>query len=154
VVNPVTGAALEPSDQRSQIKTFNVAPSYTHLFGATSVFNLGGWARHDQYNYYPSADPYADYVTLLQGLTAVQVRTLTNAGARADISYVKGRHNAKAGVTFQHTFITENDSLGIVDPAFLGPGTCPDPANVLCSYDLTQGGSPFNFRVHGDIKQV
>jgi len=32
--------------------------------------------------------------------------------------YVKGRHNIKAGVTLQHTFLTEDDKLGIVDPTF------------------------------------
>jgi hypothetical protein len=154
VVNPVTGAPLGPSDQRSQIKTFNIAPSATHLFGATTVTSLIGWVRRDHYNYDPSADPFTDYVTNLQGVTAGQERFLTNAGARADVSYVKGIHNVKAGVTFQHTFITENDTLGVVDPAFLGPGSCPDPANLLCPYDLTQGGSLYKFRVHGDIKQV
>jgi hypothetical protein len=31
---------------------------------------------------------------------------------------VKGRHNVKAGVTFQHTFLTENFNFGVTDPAF------------------------------------
>jgi hypothetical protein len=154
VVNPATGVPLGPSDQRSQIKTYNIAPSWGHLFGSATSLNLGGWVRHDQYNYYASANPFADYTTLLQGVTAAQDRTLTNAGARADVSYVRGKHNAKVGVTFQHTLITENDTVGVVDPVFLGPGSCPDPTNPLCPYDLTQGGSLFPFRGHGDIKQV
>ena len=47
-----------------------------------------------------------------------QNRTLTNAGGRASLSYVKGINNIKAGVTYQQTFLTENDNFGIVDPTF------------------------------------
>jgi len=32
---------LGPSDQRSQIKTFNLAPTWTHLFGSTTLFTFG-----------------------------------------------------------------------------------------------------------------
>jgi len=40
-------------------------------------------------------------------------------GIRSDISYVKGIHNIKVGATYQQTFLTENDHLGIVDPNLL-----------------------------------
>ena len=99
IVNPVTGTPLGPTDQRSQIATFNVAPTWTHLFGSASVLTLGGFVRRDHYNYYPSADPFADFSPDLQSSTISQDRTLLNAGARASISYVKGIHNFKAGVT-------------------------------------------------------
>jgi hypothetical protein len=150
VVNPVTGTPLGPSDQRSQIKTFNIAPTWTHLFGSSAVFTLGGFVRRDAYNYYPSADPFNDFSTALQSATEAQNRHLTNAGARADISYVKGSHNIKAGVVYQQTFLTENDTVGIVDPAF----PCPDPTNPACPYDLAQGGSLFFFHGHTDIKET
>jgi Carboxypeptidase regulatory-like domain/TonB-dependent Receptor Plug Domain len=153
-VNPNTGTPLGPADQRSQIKTFNIAPTYTHLFGASAVLTFGGFVRRDHYNYYPSADPFADFSTLLQSASAGQDRTLTNAGVRADLSYVKGAHNLKVGATYQHTFLTENDTIGIVDPAFFGPGSCPDPTNPACPYDLTQGGSLFHFHGHTDIKEM
>jgi hypothetical protein len=32
------------------------------------------------------------------------------------LSYIKGIHNIKAGITYEHTFITEKDSFGLVDP--------------------------------------
>ncbi len=108
VVNPVTGAPLGPSDQRSQIKTFNIAPSWVHLIGTTAVFTFGGYVRRDHYNYYPSADPFNDFSTDLQSATAGQNRTLTNAGVHADVSYVKGAHNLKVGANYEHTFLTEN----------------------------------------------
>jgi hypothetical protein len=116
--NNVTGGLLGPADQRSQIKTINIAPSWTRLISSSTVFTLGGFLRRDDYNYYPSRDPFADYAPDLQVETANQDRKLTNMGLRSEVSYVKGVNNLKAGVTFQHTFITENDGLGIVDPTF------------------------------------
>jgi hypothetical protein len=167
LVNPVTGAALRPSDQRSQIKTFNLAPTWTHLFGSTTLFTFGVFGRRDHYNFYPSADPFDDFSPLLQSETIAQDRTLGNLGVRADVSYVKGRHNVKAGVTFQHTLLTEKDSLGIVDstflpsltaangdPCFVGGVALADPCSLLLPLDLTRGGSLFGFRGHADIKEV
>jgi hypothetical protein len=60
LTNPVTGSALGPTDQRSQIKTFNIAPTWTDLVSSSSVFTFGGFFRQDRYNYRPSADPFAD----------------------------------------------------------------------------------------------
>jgi len=114
------GSSLPPTDQRAQIRTFNLAPSWTHLLNPSTVLTVGVFARHDQYNYYPSNNPFAD-LSPLQQETVQQLRTLTNAGARSDISYAKGIHNLKLGGTFQHTFLKEHDNLGIVDPTFNAP---------------------------------
>ncbi|HKV39657.1 MAG TPA: TonB-dependent receptor, partial [Blastocatellia bacterium] len=118
IVNNVTGLPLGPADQRSQIRTINVAPTWTRLLSSSTVFTLGGFVRQDQYNYFPSRDPFADYAPDLEVETANQNRKLANAGVRSDIAYVKGINNLKAGAVFQHTFITENDGFGIVDPTF------------------------------------
>src|SRR5579872_3285127 len=115
------GVPVGPTDQRSQIKTFNIAPSWTHLINTTTVFTLGAFVRHDQYNYYPSTNPFADLAPDLQAQTVRQNRTLTNAGIRPEISYVKGINNVKLGAVYQQTFLNENDSLGIVDPTFNAP---------------------------------
>ena len=154
MVNPVTGAPLGPTDQRSQIRTFNIAPTWTHLFGTSTLFTLGTFTRRDHYYYYPSADPFNDFTTLQQSTSIAQDRTLANAGVRSDISYVKGIHNIKGGITFQHTFLTEDDVLGIVDPTFSAVLGCPDPAVPACTADLATGGSPFHFHGHGDIKEI
>jgi hypothetical protein len=156
------GFLVGPQDQRSQIKTFNIAPSWTRLMNTHTVVNLGGWVRRDQYNYYPSADPFADLTPDLQFQSVGQNRSLTNAGLRGDVDYMKGKHNLKAGVFFEHTFLNENDALGIVDPtsnpvcfnADGSPNTNPgltNPANcsaplqpnanfnpLLACYDLTR----------------
>ena len=168
IINPITGNPLRPTDQRSQIATFNIAPTWTHLFGSAAVLTVGGFARRDHYNYYPSGDPFADFSPDLQSSTIAQDRTLTNAGARASISYVKGSHNFKAGVTFQHTFLTEDDHLGVVDPAYVGTITnaCTAVNDPTCSaasqFDLTNAnpltgdpaGNPFHFHGHTDIKET
>ena len=152
--NPV-GAA----DQRSQIKTFNIAPSFTHLINANSVLTLGAFVRRDQFNYYPSTNPLADF-SPIQSLTIGQDRNLTNAGFRADVNYTKGIHNVKVGATYQQTFLNENDRMGIVDPGFVASFGCPngnpapDPCAVLPAVDLTAGGQPFTFQGHTDVKEL
>jgi hypothetical protein len=116
------GVVVGATDQRSKIGTFNIAPSWTRLLSATSVFTLGAFVRRDDYNYYPSSDPFADLGPPgLQRQSVGQNRTLTNAGLRSDISYVKGVNNIKAGVTYEQTFLNENDRLGIVDPTYNAP---------------------------------
>jgi Carboxypeptidase regulatory-like domain/TonB-dependent Receptor Plug Domain len=166
------GNVVGPADQRSQIKTFNIAPSWTRLISSTSVFTLGAFVRRDQFNYYPSGDPFADLGPVnLQRESIGQNRKLTNAGLRSDLSYVKGIHNVKIGATYQQTFLDEQDSLGIVDPTFLpsladanglpcyNPTThqaIDSPCTDLFPYDLTQpgGGSLYTFNGHTDVKEL
>jgi hypothetical protein len=163
------GTDVGNTDQRSKIGTFNIAPAWTRLISPTAVFTLGGFVRRDQYNYYPSNNPFAD-LGPINSETIAQNRSLTNAGARADISYVKGIHNLKAGATYQQTFLTENDQFGVIDPNVLpsttdangnpcfdtttntaAPGT---PCATLLPIDLTRGGSLFTFHGHTDVKQL
>jgi hypothetical protein len=162
------GIPVGPADQRSQIQTFNIAPSWTRLISSTTVFTLGAFVRRDHYNYYPSANPFSDFSPDLQSQTVGQDRTLTNAGLRSNISYVKGIHNIKVGATYEQTFLTENDSIGIVDPLYLASLTdangnsCLDannnpiaaPCTTLAPYDLTRGGSLFGFNGHTDVKEL
>jgi hypothetical protein len=116
------GQPVGPQDQRSKIGTFNIAPTWTHLISSNAVFTIGAFVRRDAYDYYPSANPFADLGPFsLQRETVAQNRTLTNAGAHSEVSYVRGIHNIKAGIVYEQTFLTENDSLGIVDPTFNAP---------------------------------
>ena len=175
-LDPIPGGGpMGQTDQRSQIRTFNVAPTWTHLLGPSAIVTFGGFIRQDQYNFYPSGDPFADFSPALQAQTIGQDRRLTNAGLRSDFSYVKGIHNIKIGATYQHWFLTENDKIGTVDPGFLGsfnsldsngnpvPGTtCLNsagvpvsaPCTILAPSDLTRGGSIYPFRGHTDVKEL
>lgn len=161
-----SGNPLGPTDQRSQIRTFNIAPSWTRLLSTNAVFTLGGFVRHDQYNYYPSRNLFDD-LSPIQQESVAQDRTLTNAGLRTALSYVKGAHNIKLGATYQQTFLNENDNLGIVDngllpsltdrngnPCFVNGVALGSPCSDLLPYDLTRGGGLFAFRGHTDVKQL
>jgi hypothetical protein len=151
-LNPVTLNPLGPTDQRSQIRTFNVAPTWVRLINQNTVFTVGAFTRHDQYNYYPSNNPFAD-LGPLQDETVSQLRFLTNAGIHADVSYVKGAHNIKVGGVFQHTFLTENDGFGIINSAVLA-GCTSAACATLTPYDLTTGGSVYNYHGHTDVKEI
>jgi hypothetical protein len=163
------GLPVGPADQRSQIKTFNIAPSWTRLLSSSAVFTLAAFVRRDGYNYYPSNNPFADLgPTDLQRETVGQERTLTNAGLRSDLSYVKGINNIKVGATYEQTLLNENDNLGIVDPTLLASLTdssgaaCVNangvpitaPCTTLAPYDLTRGGSLYFFHGHADVKEL
>jgi len=163
VNDPITGQPLPAQDQRAKIGTFNIAPVWTRLISPTTLFTLGAFVRRDVFDYYPSGNVFADGTGLIPGgssATLNQHRTLTNAGLRSDLSYVKGKNNIKVGATFQHTFLTENFNFGITDPNFLTNLGCPngnpapDPCAVLPPFDLTAGGTLFPFRGHTDVKEI
>ncbi len=168
-LSAVSGNAAGDTDQKSKIESYNIAPSWTHTIGPSAVFNFGGYARHDQYNYYPSNNVFAD-LGPINSETIAQDRQLTNTGVHADISYVKGIHNVKAGAVYQQTFLTENNQFGIIDPNLLPSTTdangvpCFDPTTstavpgtpcaTLLPIDLTRGGSQFLFHGHTDVKEL
>ena len=169
---PSLPGTLLVQDQRSQIKTYNLAPSWTHTFGTSGLFTLLGFYRQDQYAYFPSRNVLAD-----QPQTINQKRRLANAGVRSDFSYVKGIHNVKIGATYEHWFLTENFGFGITDSTINSPclnadGTldadttvrtpaqcgalAPNPAfaSDLLPVDLTRGGRQFFFHGHADIREL
>ena len=167
------------TDQRSKIETINVSPTYTRIIGNNTVFNLGAFVRRDNYNYYPSKNRLADLGPAnLQTSSISQYRTLTNAAVHSDLTYAKGIHNIKIGGQYGQTFLRENDSLGVVEstynspcmdavtgsplPGYASPSACPGGAMipnpnylpVLTPYDLTRGGSEYNFLGHTDVKEL
>jgi hypothetical protein len=174
--SPAFGA-VGNTDQRSQIQTFNIAPTYTHVINQTSVVNLNAFVRSDHYNYYPSPNALADLgPPNLQTSSISQARTLTNAGAHLDYTYVKGHQNLLAGVQYEQTFLNEYDRLGIVEstynspctdsggnplPGFSAPSQCNGVTTlvntgylpVLAPYDLTRGGKSYAYSGHTDVKE-
>ena len=160
-------------DQRQMVRSFSIAPGWVHVFDPSTTLASNLFLRQDLVNYYPSADPFAD-----QPGTLRQTRRLTNLGLKTDLNYSHGRHNAKFGAQVTHTFLTEQFTLGLTDPAFnpvcldgngdpvlnaglVDPGHCqaagfqanPDLLPGLVPYDLTRGGSLFQYKGHADIRQ-
>jgi hypothetical protein len=137
----------QAQDQRQLVHSLNFAPGYVHIFSATTVLSINPYYRLDNVKYFASPNPFSD-----QTMTFSQSRRLNNAGVKADLSYVKGMHNAKFGVQFSHTFLTESFKFGITDPDFNNPAS-PDFLPGLLPFDLTRDGKQFSFRGHTDIKQ-
>jgi hypothetical protein len=134
-------------NQRQLVHSLNLAPGYVHIFGPTTVLTINPYYRLDNFKYFASPNPFSD-----QTITFNQSRRLNNFGVKADLSYVKGRHNAKFGVQLSHTLLTEGFNFGITDPEFNDP-TSPDFLPGLLPFDLTRGGRYFTFYGHTDIKQ-
>ena len=168
--------AAASQDQRALINTFNIAPGWTHIFNTTTVLSVNAFVRQDRYHYFPSANAFSDLPA-----TLAQNRHLTNLGTRAELSYVKGIHNIKAGAQLQHWFLKEQFSLGLTDPTFNAPCLLasggPDPSTTptnpnqcatanpgdtananflagLLPFDLSRGGRLLNFNDHTDIKET
>jgi hypothetical protein len=175
------GLPVGTQDQRSKITTFNVAPVWNHTVNANTVVTLGAFVRQDQYNYYPSDNPFADLSPGVQSETIGQNRRLTNAGLRASLSYEKGIHNIKIGGVYEQTVITERDRFGIVDPGFnavclnadgsadtnpalTSPSQCSGNlqsnaaySSILAPYDLTRPATftgLYGYTGHADIKEL
>jgi len=178
--NPVFGN-VGNTDQRAKIETFDIAPLYTHVIGSNAIFNFGGFARRDAFNYYPSNNPLAD-LGPIQNQTISQDRTLLNTGVRSDYSTQRGRHNIKIGALYQQTFLRERDPIALINatsnspcvdangnslPGFTNPSQCAaagafsnDPSvggtfnPILLPYDLTRGGASYNYFGHTDVKEL
>ena len=160
------GAPVGPADQRAQIETVNIAPSYTRVVSPSMVFTTDYFFRRDQFHYYPSKNPFADLgAPNLQQESIAQQRSLANTGLVADVTYTRGGNNVKAGASYEQTFLDENFQLGIVAPTLLDGLGCltvaptpgiPEPGTpcaTLYPYDLTRGGSLYPFHGHTDVKE-
>lgn len=160
-------------DQRQKITTFNFAPGYQRTFGARAVLTVNPFYRADRVNYYPSGDPFSDTPA-----TIGQRRTLTNWGVKADLAYVRGRHDWKVGTQLMQTRLNERFSFAVTDPMFnpvcvdaggdpqalpsiTNPDDCaaagftanPGLLPGLPAYDLTRGGKPFQFQGSANVNQ-
>lgn len=162
-------------DQKQRVLTWNIAPAYQHTYGSNTLLTINPYVRRDQVNYYGSRNPFAD-----TPVTESQNRFLTNWGMKADLSTIHGRHNLKFGTELEQTRLLENFSLAVTDPGFnavcldssgdalLLPGVT-DPSQCgaispsyranpnllpgLIPYDLSRGGTFFNFHGRNNINQ-
>jgi len=161
-------------DQRSQIRSFNIAPGWTHLINPSTLFTLNPFIRFDRSQYFPSSNALSDLPATLS-----QSRYLMNVGFRSDIAYSHGIHNAKIGVSYWHTLLRESFNIALTDPTYnavcldnsgdavtnpnllsetqcgaagyqQNPGFIPN----LLPYDLTRGGHLYAFHGDTDVKEL
>jgi hypothetical protein len=153
-------------DQRQHMKSFNVGLAFSRVLRPALLLTANTWVRQDRVNYFPSVELFAD-----QPATLSQSRRLTSTGLRSDLTYSRGRQTVKGGVQVQITPLSEAFSTGLTDPAFNSP--CVDASGTpvanailtsprqcgavgyaentsyqpaLLPYDLTRGGTLFQFR--------
>ena len=162
-------------DQRQRVMSWSIAPGYQHTFDAHTLLTVNPFVRRDQMNYYPSQDPFND-----TPVTAAQNRVLMNYGVKADLSHSHNHQDIKIGMQIQQTRLLENFQFAITNPNYnpvcldnagnpLGlpgvtnPNDCgnasasatPNP-NLLpgiVPYDLTRGGTYFNFHGTHNVNQ-
>jgi hypothetical protein len=162
-------------DQRQRVLSWSFAPGYQHTFSSHTLLTVNPFVRRDQLNYYPSRDPFDD-----TPVTASQNRVLMNYGVKADISWTHGHHDIKVGTQIQQTRLLENFAFGITDPTYnpvcldsegsalllpgiTNPADCtqinptyvgnPNLLPGIVPYDLTRGGSLFNFHATHNINE-
>jgi hypothetical protein len=160
-------------DQRAEIFSYNVAPFWTHVFNQSALLSVNPYLRQDNVHYYPSKDLFRDTPA-----TLAQDRQLRNLGLKVDYTYSKGMHNVKAGADINHTFLNENFAVGVTSPTYnalcvdadgnpvAAPGVTstagcaaagysinPNFQAGLLPYDLTRGGTLFQFHGRTDIKE-
>ncbi len=161
-------------DQRQQVKSINLSPEWTHLFGQSSLLAFQPYLRITHVQYFPSRDPFSD-----SPATVGQDRRQPHYGFTGDFTYSHGIQTIKAGMEFDSSPLTENFFLGITDPTFnpvcltssgspvldptlINPNNCvangyvanPSLAPGLIPYDLTRGGHLFDFHGHSNIVDV
>ena len=146
------GLTSGSTDQRSKIQTVDVAPTYTRTINDAMVLNFAPYFRRDEYNYSPSNNLLNDFGPIQQE-SVMQERSLTNTGVHADVSYVREHNNVKVGGMYQQTYLRENNTLGIVDPALNAPNS-PSYNPVLVPYDLTRGGTTYTWHGRTAVKQL
>ncbi|ADV83367.1 TonB-dependent receptor [Terriglobus saanensis] len=156
----------ETQDQRAQIFSFNIAPSWTHTLSAKSLFTIAPFLRQDNFHYYPSKD-----ITDDTPVTLSQSRRLQQAGGRGDFIFTSGINTFKVGITGSRYGLAESFGLGVTDPTFNppcfdasgNPVTDPSVTNPsqcaalgftandgflsgLAPYDLSRGGQLYHFQ--------
>ncbi len=150
-------------DQRSRIRSINVAPAWTRLLSPAAIWSVNPFFRMDEFAYYPSRNPLSDL-----SASVSQKRRLSNYGIRSDVSYSHGRHTAKAGVNYWQTRLHEAFRLGVTDPGINpvcldgdgeGAAQCttglnPDFVPEILPYDLSRGGKPFEFDQRATVKEA
>ena len=120
---PVDNGALaptaSPSEQPTSVRRSRPSTSLRRgpdLINSNTVFTLGAFVRRDQYNYYPSGNPFADLGPDFSRKPSARTAPLPMPAFARIFLYVKGIHNLKAGATYQQTFLDEKTHFGIVDP--------------------------------------
>ncbi len=124
-------------DERVKSRDQNYNLGWTHVLGPKATFDATGFARLSRFQLFPSAND--------SPVMASSDRTLDNYGGNAAFTWGIGHHDVKIGGVVKRFPIDEQFSFGLTDPGLNDPDS-QDYNPDLAAYDLTRGGSPFDFR--------
>jgi hypothetical protein len=167
-------------DQKQMVRSYNLAPGWVRVFGPNSTLAVNAFSRQDFVNYDPSRNPMADQPgTLAQdrSLTNLGLKAdfnyshgrRHNAKIGAQMTHTLLTERFSLGIT-DPTFnpvCFNPDGSPDTNPTPINPGACAalgltpnlPPAQGgsfkpgLVPYDLTRGGSLFQYHGHADIRQ-
>jgi len=167
-------------DQKQMVRSYNLAPGWVRVFGPNSTMAVNAFSRQDFVNYYPSRNPMADQPgTLAQNRSLANLGLKAdfnyahgrrhNAKIGAQMTHTLLTERFSLGLT-DPTFnpvCFNPDGSPDTNPTPIDPGACaalgltpnlpPDQGGSfkpgLVPYDLTRGGSLFQYHGHADIRQ-
>jgi hypothetical protein len=171
-----------PQDQRQRVLTWTFAPGYQHTFNSHTLLTVNPYIRKDQFNYYPSRDFLDDDTPATQSQQrqllnwGVKADISTTQGRHnlkygVDLKQTRLLENFQFGVTdptFNSPCIdtggNPTDDTTLTNPSQcsgtgLQPNTSDNPnvtspfAPGLLPFDLTRGGSLFNYHSTANINQ-
>jgi hypothetical protein len=125
-------------DQQVKSRDANFNLGWTHTLSPKATFDALGFARLSHFELAPSAGDTP--------VTAISDRSLDNFGAVASVTWAaSSHHELKFGGVIKRFPIDEHFAFGLTDPGLNDPDSeefNPD----LAPYDLTRGGTLFDFR--------
>jgi hypothetical protein len=129
----------EAAGQNETVKSrdTNVNFGWMHVLSSTATFDLNAFARFSTFQLFSSLNDTP--------VRAESDRSLDNYGLAPSFTWAAGAQEIKVGGVFKVFPIDECFSFGITDPALNDPASSDYDPN-LAAYDLTRGGSLFNFR--------
>ncbi len=123
-------------DQRVSTRDQNFNLGWQHIHSAKSFLDVSLFGRFSTYRLEPSANDTP--------VTASSDRSLDNYGVNPSMTWLAGVHEIKIGGVLKRIPIDERFAFGLTDPNLNDPSS-PDYNPNLAPYDLTRGGSPFQF---------
>ncbi len=123
-------------DQSVLSHDWNFNLGYQKVLSGSLVLEAQVYARDNRLTLYSSSNDTP--------VTADQNRSLENQGINLALSKQAGAHELKVGIQAKRFPIKEQFSFGITDPSFNDPDSESYNPN-LAPYDLTRGGTRFNF---------
>jgi hypothetical protein len=128
----------EASGQAQQVKTYdqNYNFGWQNVVSASAVVDVTAFGRLAKFTLYPSAGDTP--------ITADSNRSLDNYGITPSFTWTTGVNEIKVGGVYKRYPIQEFFQFGITDPNNNNPSS-PDYNPNLAPYDLTRGGTYFDF---------